>query len=394
MFREQRRHPRRQAVIIFAGFGILTTLLRTLVLPYHAADTLPLFDPFAAALRLLVSGVAFTTVWWATRESPKTRLEFPVLITIGLAYSIWAIWYDRPAAVLMVVPIVLRTWIGQRPGLVSFAVLTLASLLIYLAIPPLATFPSWAEWEGLLQLIVLTVIQGGFAYAAFELMVSRNEERQHLNRVLAQLEAAQDTHLHNVALQERAFLSRELHDTIGHHITALNLHTQRAQLLLAQGHVAQMSGALQEIDRRGQDVVQSLQEVVLTMKGNPPISLGTALETLVDRWPGEVKLDLPDRQLDLPPPLSFALLRCCQEALTNVQKHAPGAQATMRLWLDGSAIHLCVKNPVPQTGARRVGSGGHGLLGVQARVKALGGTLEARRLEGCYVLNVSLPLST
>jgi signal transduction histidine kinase len=98
----------------------------------------------------------------------------------------------------------------------------------------------------------------------------------------------------------------------------------------------------------------------------------------------------------VPPLTSLNLYRICQEALTNVRKHAgAGARVDVRLRYEGDAVELEVADD--GTGGRRLGrrqSGGLGLVGMRERVAADGGTLEAgARGRGGFLVRARVPLA-
>ncbi|ADV66087.1 integral membrane sensor signal transduction histidine kinase [Deinococcus maricopensis DSM 21211] len=378
-------------MLIFAGLGVLTTLVRTLVIPLDAQEDLPVMHAGQVAGRVAGAAAFLAIIGWAMRPGRRRAGEFVVLGVAGVAYAAWALWFDRPAAVLMVVPMVLRYWWPLRRTLWVSAGLLVLSLVAYALIPPVASFHTAEDWQGLVQLVVLTLIQGGFAYAAFELTLRRNEERQLLNAALLKLEVSQAQQLERMALEERAHLSRELHDTIGHHMTALHLHAQRAALLAVQADApAPLQEALGQVQRRGQEVVTGLQEVVRTLRVPQGFSLFAALDALVDQWPGVVRVHLPDAEPAMQPEKRLAVYRCVQEALTNIQKHAPGQTARLHLDVQSGALTLTVRNALGVDG--RSGVGGQGLTGLRARVAGLGGQLSAARAEEEFEVCLTLPL--
>ena len=90
----------------------------------------------------------------------------------------------------------------------------------------------------------------------------------------------------------------------------------------------------------------------------------------------------PGRLDRWPPDVTLALYRVAQEALTNVVKHAPGAEAEIELWPSAEdRVTLSVSQLPPVAtvaGPPSGGSGaGYGLQGIQERVLLIGGRVEA-----------------
>jgi signal transduction histidine kinase len=91
--------------------------------------------------------------------------------------------------------------------------------------------------------------------------------------------------------------------------------------------------------------------------------------------------------------VDLSAYRIVQEALTNVVKHADGADATVTLGYRADALELAVidnGDPGLRSTARADGSGGHGIVGMRERAALFGGTLTAgpRRGHGFEVHGV------
>jgi len=96
----------------------------------------------------------------------------------------------------------------------------------------------------------------------------------------------------------------------------------------------------------------------------------------------------------LPEPVERAAYRTVQEALTNVRKHAPGSEVTVRLHAQGGSLIVQVRNGPPEPGAEPLllPGGGHGLIGLRERAQQLGGTLVSRStVDGGFLVHAELP---
>jgi signal transduction histidine kinase len=103
-----------------------------------------------------------------------------------------------------------------------------------------------------------------------------------------------------------------------------------------------------------------------------------------------VELEIEGEPRTLPASLDLTAYRIVQEALTNVRKHAHGAPATVRLTWSPDLLELTVRD----TGPGPNGSdGGHGLVGMQERVRIHGGRLHTGATAGGgFEVIVQLPL--
>ena len=131
--------------------------------------------------------------------------------------------------------------------------------------------------------------------------------------------------------------------------------------------------------------------------GAPAPGLGQLAE-MVDRVrAGGVPVDLrvTGEPRPLPPGVQLCLYRVVQEALTNVLKHAPGANAAVELAYRAGEMTVSViddgKGVDPD---RKRGRGGHGLIGMRERAKLYGGTIVVGpRSEGGFGVHLTLPTS-
>jgi len=102
----------------------------------------------------------------------------------------------------------------------------------------------------------------------------------------------------------------------------------------------------------------------------------------VDRWEAETgvaaRFSAVNGARPLPPRVEVALYRVCQEALTNVARHADAGRATVRLIATPEAVSLVVEDDGRGFDPSRVDGDRQGLVGMWERVEMLGGSLDVR----------------
>lgn len=205
---------------------------------------------------------------------------------------------------------------------------------------------------------------------------SAEEARDAALRINSELLATRRLLLESARGEERLRLSRELHDVVGHKLTALKL---QLRLQLRQGEAAQQP-ALAECERLADELLADVRGVVGALREHDGVDLQQALAALVPALPQpRVSLQLePDARV---PGLAQAqaLLRCAQEALTNALRHSGAAQVVIQLRHEDAGLALTVED---DGRARQLPQPGNGLRGMRERLEALGGTLELRLREG------------
>ncbi|WP_283138639.1 sensor histidine kinase [Rhizohabitans arisaemae] len=185
-----------------------------------------------------------------------------------------------------------------------------------------------------------------------------------------------------VRRHERLQLARELHDVVAHHVTDMVLQAQAAQVL-ARRQPDRLHGSLSDIQDAGSSALTAMRSLVglLRQAGESvPAMLGQEhLGDLIGRFSGpEVRLRLPDGMDESawPPEVTGTVYRVVQESLTNVSRHARHARTVqVTVACESGAVTVEVTDdgsPIPTR--RRTG---YGLIGMEERVRALGGTLRS-----------------
>jgi signal transduction histidine kinase len=211
------------------------------------------------------------------------------------------------------------------------------------------------------------------------------------------------------ALQERTRIARELHDSLGHLLTAQSLQLQSAAMVLASNKTplapAQITEAqdfLADSQRFGANALKELRQTLMLLRSDPlqGQTLETAVTLLVEEFARITGL-CPETDLEvgikLPQRLQVAIYRIVEEALTNIQKHSQATQVTLRLNIQTDAdLHrfLCLQITDNGSGFDLEGNRtGFGLRGMEERALSLGGSFQIHSQPsiGCQI-TVSLPL--
>jgi two-component system, NarL family, sensor kinase len=189
------------------------------------------------------------------------------------------------------------------------------------------------------------------------------------------------------AVEERNRLAREIHDTLAQGLTATTLQLESADALLDAGS-EKAHGPLRRALSLTRSNLEEARRSVLDLRASPlegrPLS--EALKALVERWEAETgiaaRYGAVNGSRPLPPSVEAALYRICQEALTNVARHAGAERATVRLVATPDRVRLAVEDDGSGFDAAGVPEDRHGIVGMRERAEVLGGTLEVRSEPG------------
>ena len=211
-----------------------------------------------------------------------------------------------------------------------------------------------------------------------------------LRRLNSELRATRALLAESTRIAERVRIARELHDLVGHHLTALTLNLEVASHLV--------DGNAKDKVRQAQSVAKLLlsdvREVVGQMRDEAEIDLGSALRSLIEGVPTpKVVMDLPDDFRVEDARRAHVLLRCTQEILTNTIRHARAETLWLRFAREADGA-LTLRSRDDGVGADAVAAG-NGLSGMRERLNEFGGSLDIDTAPGRgFALAATLPMET
>ena len=208
------------------------------------------------------------------------------------------------------------------------------------------------------------------------LLAEETAARKRLAAANAELEATRELLAQSVRLVERARIGRDLHDVLGHHLTALSLNLEVASHL-TEGDARSRIDTAQSVTKL---LLGDVRAVVGELRQEEGLDLPAALHKLADGIPQpRVHIGVaPDLSIE-DPAAGEVVLRCAQEIVTNAVRHSRAEN----LWLDvtRSEAGIQVRGRDDGRGAAAVASG-HGLSGMRERVEHRGGTLSLETAPG------------
>lgn len=272
------------------------------------------------------------------------------------------------------------------PGMVPICFLIYVTLVM-----PLIIRSRWVDAIAIALIygtgIVFVVVFTRVAASEREARTALAEANQLLRDHAVQVEDLATT-------KERNRLAREIHDSLGHYLTVVNVQIGAAQAILEldpQRALDHLSNA-QALTQEG---LAEVRHSVAALRASPIESrpLPEALAKLAEQWNAaglRAKFVVAGTTRPLTPQANLTLYRAAQEALTNVGKHAHASSVELHLdYRDERLIRLRIKDD----GLGSANSeGGFGLLGVRERVQLLNGAVHVRAGAGeGFSLEVELP---
>jgi len=269
---------------------------------------------------------------------------------------------------------------------------------------PVAPALAWLIGQNVLLVLVISdipdisfsnaALAGGlflgislFAFMSGVVTLRQHIARDALRKVNSELRATQALLADNTRIAERVRIARELHDLVGHHLTALTLNLEVAT------HLVDGKGLehVQQAHSLAKLLLADVREVVNDMRVDDKVDLAAALRTLVSGVPEpQIHLDLPLELAMTDPRRAQVLLRCTQEMITNSVRHARAKNLWLSLVQDVDGVALTARDD-----GRGVNSveAGNGLKGMAERLRQLGGELKIETSPGAgFSLHAWIPV--
>ncbi|MGN7724686.1 sensor histidine kinase [Luteimonas sp. 22616] len=325
----------------------------------------------------------FSYAWLTRALSVRRGSAFDYLLLVLLTGSAIAISYYSGSGLgsilLMVVACVLP-WLLPLP--VGIAVLALSELVV---VPVYMGALGFSWFEALMQAI-LYVGFAGFVFVTSMVARQQAQARDEQRRLNAELRATRALLAESARVNERTRISRELHDLLGHHLTALSLNLEVASHL-TEGKAHEHVGQAHTLARL---LLSDVREAVSQIRGNDAIDMAATLLPLADNVPGlHIDMVMPKPFLLDDPERAHVLLRCTQEIITNAVRHAQAQVLRLRYGWDGDAIRLQARDD--GRGSENPDAG-NGLAGMRERLATYGGELEVESAPGQgFTLRLHLP---
>jgi signal transduction histidine kinase len=284
-------------------------------------------------------------------------------------------------SILLMVAACVLPWLLPLPLGVAWLILS-----EFLVVPVYVRWLDMSWVEALMQSLLYAGFSG-FVFVTSLVARQQAQAREDQRRLNAELRATRALLAESARINERTRISRELHDLLGHHLTALSLNLEVAGHLIqgkAQEHVNQAHTLARLL-------LSDVREAVSRLRDGDAIDMAATLLPLADNVAGlEIAMEMPQPFLLDDPERAHVLLRCTQEIITNAVRHAQAGELRLHYGYDGRLVR-------PQ--ARDNGRGaespvaGNGLRGMRERLAAYGGRVDIDTRPGSgFAVDIRLPL--
>lgn len=380
----------------------------------------------ATAIRLAGLVLVVLSVLNGSNHPGTSGRGLVVSLLLAAAVLSWLIWMVRPdndqdvTAELYVMAVAGGLLVEAAPRGASSVFVFVAVIAAGLRVELARAAPVLLA--GLLAVAVSGLLYNGstlglLAYAlgfAASLLGASNAHQRTLRveqteLLLAQTQRSHEEQLRAARLEESTRIARDIHDVLAHTLAGLSIQLEATGALLEQD--ADRDAVLARVHRAHELAREGLQETrraVGALRGDA-VSATAGIEALVVEYrataTAAAALTIDGDRARLSGRVGEAVVRVVQEALTNVRKHAPGAEVSVAVHAgdapdDEVVVVVDDRATAAQPAGRSVGAGaeglaatggGYGLQGMRERAQLLGGTLSARSVDGGWRVELRLP---
>ena len=346
------------------------------------------FLPILAAYAtwLVVFGLSVSQVWSTEHLLEAVTVQLIILVLLGIAvnpqihdgYLLWA----KTALIAMVILVLILSsrvpvgyvfiynimWIAVAANYFNPRTCWFLLVVVNLAWFGIRSY-VWHESDALQETLLISTF---YVFALISSLTAiradqANERTQELNRELLATQ-----HLLSEASKEseRTRIARDLHDLVGHHLTALTINLQVAGRL-TEGEAQEKVDQCHALSKL---LLSDVREAVSTLREGPAVDLHEVLSLAVKDIPKlQINLEMDENIKVDDVTIAEVLLRCVQEAITNSLRHSRAKTANVMVSQNNGSLHLRIQddgvgstNLVP----------GNGLKGMRERIEKLHGSLK------------------
>ncbi|HEV2797028.1 MAG TPA: histidine kinase [Nocardioides sp.] len=361
------------------------------------------------ALCLAISALVWQTV--AGVEWREHRTLFVLEVVLGVAAFVLVHFRRRAPVPIALVIAAMSALSGLAAGPATLAAVSVATRrdvrqVVLVGVVNFAAAQTWTTLAPIedndtliTTLVNLAVNTGMMGWGLY--IGSRRELLWTLRSRAERAETEQDLRMGQARSTERARIAREMHDVLAHRITQVSMQAGALAFRddLDSGRLREGLGQIQS---QANDALHELRDVLGVLREDDPGPATARPQPTYDDIPALVAeaqtlglevawTDRVDVTTPVPPATGRTVYRIVQEGITNVRKHAPGAEVAISSTGDPrSGITVVVANPLGEGGTSAPGAG-LGLVGLRERTELRGGRLDQRTDGATFVLEAWLP---
>jgi len=334
---------------------------------------------------LLLCVCVLTICGWAATGRPSL-VQAVAIVSVAVIALGWTVAAPEPT---LFQPILLAVAVGWKVTSNRMSVLlglVLAIVPLVAVLPPDGAGWGWWNWA------IGTLFSWTFGRLIHLLEATVND-----------LTDAREQLVELAAREERRRISRDVHDLVGHSMTAMLLNIRAARQNF-KNNPDESHKALADAEQIGVTGMEDIRAAMVGLRND--VVTGKQDKTELMRLPdGESIQSLLERQnhlsiktsgdmQNLQGPLGVAVYRTLQECITNITKHSKDGTGNVELFVGKNAVNLRADNPIAASHKFvQPSSNTLGLISMQERVKAQGGAFSSEIKNARWYLKCRIPIN-
>ncbi|MBN2555232.1 MAG: sensor histidine kinase [Anaerolineales bacterium] len=386
------RSPRSTFTRMFIGmFGVVTFFFGIVIEGESYLTGNEARGVFFLLLLAVFAGVEFLHIGY---DGPLLSRLGLLAVRIALVEGMISLDFSGIAIFLHPINIFIAYFAFNESFAAALSLLYLASGIFRVAV----VNPEWYLNSDNALLVVAFASMLVFMQILAAAMDKDEKQRQQTEELLADLQAshiklqAYAEHVAEMAAtEERNRLARDIHDSLGHYLTAVKIQLEKAMVFQARDPEAARD-ATRSAQQAATAALQDIRRSVGALRERAPFSLRESLEELVNSIQSDqlsIDLIIRGEEYGYARSVLITLYRSVQEGLTNIQKHADAQNATINIELGEDAARLALSDDGAGFDQQSLPSGhgverNFGLQGIRERIALVRGqmTLESEVNQG------------
>ena len=338
-----------------------------------------LFTP--RALVWLASFTTFVLLFFLTASAERHRKRELLLLAAQTVTALTCVYLQKSGFAPILLVMIAGELGGQTPklGFTWIGLQTIAMLYV---------LHESGQRSGALVGMAYLGFQF-FGYFAVRIAHQELEARQKLSEAHAELQVANSLLDISSRSEERLRIARDVHDLLGHHLTALSLNLEVASHL-TEGKAKEQIETSKAIAKL---LLSDIRDVVSRLRDEEPIDLAAALSTIQTRvQKPAIHVELANDAVVSDSTVARLTLRTVQEIVTNAIRHSGARNLWLGIKRDNGLLALDARDDGSGVDLLKVGNG---LRGMRERVEEVNGTMRivSRKGEG-FNVEIRIPMET
>jgi signal transduction histidine kinase len=348
--------------------------------------------------------ISYLIVWLLLSRQTAYQNDRPIrLLLLALSFiNVIAIYFTVPfvyTAIFMVI------WSASLPYFIkaktAFLISPLWSAALYLV------YGYYWEFSGMAISAMLFWTFNLFALVMVNTAIKEKQSREKVEIINLELLSTQQLLGQAAEQAERVRIARNIHDLLGHHLTALTINLQVAGRQLEQLDVSSSSetsknaikNSIEQCHSLSKLLLSDVREAVSDIRNKSSINLEETILAMSSRLPNiDISLEYPNHIAINDVNTADILSRCIQESITNAIKHSQSKKMHIEFEQINEQITLSIKAflskpvKVSKTSNEINFKHGNGLIGMQERLKQIEGTVSFHLSNEAFMTDITIPV--